>query len=271
MYWTSVICNSYKPWTIQELQPFMFSLQDKRELGKIVEKEINQQIDVFGEAPINDKVISNQKLMSVKKSQDPLFWTLFLAKYGETEYKRALKNPNSEMKEKKIVAEHFHKLGSGKINSDLSIRVSKKGCNKIVEDIITQPKLLLSSIHAFCHYYSFNIYIVDMKKKIYLQFLLDRHEHFENVILYRKQDKNTPEYFVDIPSPPAETQLRTINTFKEDLLGLISFEKSLKSVSNYKLSELQQLYTKLGMTDAPKKKHELYEKIILHCVWEKGK
>jgi hypothetical protein len=269
MYWASVICNSYKPWTIQELQPFMISLQDKRELSKIVETK------TFDEAvPINDRsntAIPNPKLMSVKKSQDPLFWTLFLAKYGETEYKRALKNPKTEMKEKKIVADHFHKLGSGKISSDLSIRVSKKGCNKIVEDIITQPKLLLSSIHAFCHYYSFNIYIVDMKKRIYLQFLLDRHEQFENVILYRKQDKTTPEYFVDIPSPSAETQLRTINTFKEDLLGLISFEKSLKSVSNYKLSELQQLYTKLGMTDAPKKKHELYEKIIVHCVWEVGK
>ena len=264
MYWTSLICNSYKPWTIQNIQPFMISLEDKRSIRPTEKKEEAH------ESPETEppKLPSVSKPMSVKKSQDPLFWTLFLAKYGETEYIRASKNYNTEMKEKKIVADYFHKLGSGKVNLDLSIKVSKKGCNKIVEDIITQPKLLLSSLYAFCHYYRINIYIVDTKKKTYLQFLLDKHEQFDNVILYRKQDKRVPEYFVDIPAPDSETQVQTLTTLKENLLGLLSFEKSLKSVSNYKLSELQCIYVKLGLTEAPKKKHELYEKIIVHCVWE---
>ena len=270
MYWTSVICNSYKPWTIQSIQPFMISLHDKREI--CTKKEMNS-----GDLGLVPPIIESSKplqsrLMSVKKTQDPLFWTLFLAKYGETEYRRASKNVNTEMKEKKKVADHFYTLGSVKASSDLSMKVSKKGCNKIVEDILTQPKLLLSSVYAFCHYYSFNIYIVDMNKKTFLQFLMDKPEEFENVILYRKkQDKKVPEYFLDIPNPSAECQLKSLTNLKESLIGLISFEKSLKGISNYKLSELREIYTKLGMTDAPNKKDALYEKIVLHCVWENGK
>jgi len=277
MYWTSIICNSHKPWNLQLIQPFMISLFDKRSVvSKVVEEEKKEEtldlveITLPVKSDVQPRNVASRvsKRMSVQKTQDPLFWTLFLVKYGETEYKRASNILNTEMKEKKMVADHFYKLGSGKATSDLSIKVTKKGCNKMVEDIVTQPKLLLSSIYAFCHFYRFNIYIVDLNKKIYLEFLLDKHEQFENVILYRKQDKRIPEYFVDMPTPTLETQSLTLMNIKESFIGLISFEKSLKSVSNYKLSELHQIYTKLGMTDAPKKKHQLYEKIVVHCVWE---
>ena len=267
MYWTSIICNSHKPWTIQLIQPFMMTIHDKR-----TKNEESREVQVISTTvpqsslPIRRTPIS--KRMSVQKTQDPLFWTLFLAKYGETEYRRASKIINTEMKEKKIVAEYFHNLGSGKATSDLMLKVTKKGCNKIVEDITTQPKLLLSSIYAFCLYYRFNIYIIDLRKKTYLEFLLDKHEQFENVILYRTHDKKANEYFLDIPSPSKETQCITLTNIRESLIGLISFQKSLKSVSNYKLSELQHMFTKLGLTDAPKKKHELYEKIVVHCIWE---
>lgn len=275
MYWTSLICNSHTPWSIELIQPFMISLQDKREIC-VKKEEVVKLSSPIIEKPIpvpptpipisTPTPIPILKQMSVKKTQDPLFWTLFLVKYGESEYKRAFHMLNSEIKEKKRVAEHFHSLL--KATSDLSIKVTKKGYNRIVEDILTQPKLLLSSLYAFCHYYRFNIYIVDMKKKTYLEFLLDKHEQFESVILYRKEDKRIPEYLVDIPTPSAETQAQSLTNIRESLIGLISFEKSLKSVSNYKLSELQHMYSQLGMTDPPKKKHELYEKIVVHCVWE---
>lgn len=270
MYWTSIICNSHRPWSIQLIQPFMMTIRDKRDMDvKLAVPPPPLPPHPPLPTPTTDTTIERiKKQMSVKKTQDPLFWTLFLVKYGETEYKRAFHIQNSEMKEKKIVAEHFHKLGSGQATSDLSIKVTKKGCNRIVEDILTQPKLLLSSIYAFCYYYRFNIYIVDMKKKTYLQFILNKHEQFESVILFRKEDRRTPEYVVDIPTPSAETQTQSLTNIRESLVGLISFEKSLKSVSNYKLSELQQMYAQLGMSDAPKKKHELYEKILVHCVWE---
>jgi len=278
MYWTSLICNSHPPWSIQLIQPFMISLQDKRERKKedvvvlsssIIEKTIPVEPAILTTIPTIPTIpipTPIQKQMSVKKTQDPLFWTLFLVKYGESEYKRAFNMLNSEIKEKKRVAEHFYSLL--KATSDLSIKVTKKGCNRIVEDILTQPKLLLSSLYAFCHYYRFNIYIVDKKKKTYLEFLLDKHEQFESVILYRKEDKKIPEYLVDIPTPSAETQAQSLTNIRESLVGLISFEKSLKSVSNYKLCELQHMYSQLGMTDPPKKKHDLYEKIVVHCVWE---
>lgn len=279
MHWTSISLSI--PSVLQQIQPFMFSVLDRRVICKIGENEINQRVDDFrrgsrrepSTSPTPSTVRALPKLMSVKKTQDPLFWTLFLAKYGETEYRRAFKTLNTEMKEKNIVSDHFHKLGSEKINSDLSKKISKKGCNQIVEDIITQPKLLLSSVYAFCLYYNFNIYIVDTKKKIYLQFLLDKPEQFENVVLYRKHDKIIPEYFMDIPAPSAESQAQTLTKIRETLVGLISFEKSLKGVSTYNLREIYQIYSKLGLDPAvaPSKKNEMYEKIIIHCVWEIGK
>jgi hypothetical protein len=282
MYWTSAICNSHEPWDIANIQPYMISIDDKRVIAKVIQDQVLQDqvlpvhVLQIHDNPIiqvqeKEQVIKKGTLKTVRKCQDPLFWTLFLAKYGETEYIRASKNPNTEMKEKKIVAERFHELGSGKKTSELSIKMTKKGCNRTVEDIVTQPKLLLSSLSAFCHYYKINVYIVDNKKKTYIQFLLDKHEQYENVILYRRQDRNYTEYFVESPSPHSSTQDETITNLKNDFLCLISYDKSLKSVSFYKLSDLNRIYSQLGMTDPPKKKHELYEKIIVHCVWELGK
>jgi hypothetical protein len=278
MYWTSFICDSHVPWDFANIEPYMISVNDIRakkteSITVSVAIAVEAVTTVVSVEPVTTvepvEVFAPLRKQSVRKCQDPLFWTLFLAKYGETEYKRASKNPNTEMREKKIIAEHFHGLGSGKTVSDLSIKMSKTGCNRTVEDIMTQPKLLLSSLPAFCHYYQINIYIVDNKKKTYLQFLLDNHEKYDNVILYRKPDRKYTEYFVDMPIE--EEDNTTIADLKKNFLCLISFEKSLKSVSFYKLNELIQLYALLGMTDPPKKKHELYEKIAVHCVWEIGK
>lgn len=264
MYWTSLICDSHVPWDIAKIEPYMFTIDDKRIYKELVIEVKEQAIEVEKQViEVEKQVLAQAKRVSVKKCQDPLFWTLFLAKYGETEYLRASKNPNTEMREKKIVAEHFHGLGTGKTVSDLSIKMTKKGCNRTVEDIVTQPKLLLSSLSAFCHYYQINIYIIDNKKKTYLQFLLDDHARYENVILYKKTDRNYTEYFVEL-----NHQDETIADLKINFLCMISFEKSLKSVSFYKLNDLIQLYSLLGMTDPPKKKHELYEKIVVHCVWD---
>ena len=285
MYWTSVICDSHVPWDIANIEPYMITVNDRREICIIEKSKVDVEVDVKVEAEVKDDVDVGVKVeagekekvvevkkpfrkQSVRKCQDPLFWSLFLAKYGETEYLRALKNPKTEMREKKIIAEYYHSLGSGKTVSDISIKMSKAGCFRIVEDIVTQPKLLLSSLSAFCHYYQINIYIVDNKKKTYLQFLLDNHEQYENVILYRKPDRKYTEYFVE---KEETTEEKTLTDLRKNFLCLISFEKSLKSVSSYKLNELIQLYSLLGMTDPPKKKHELYEKIVVHCVWEVGK
>jgi hypothetical protein len=98
MYWTYPIYKDTYAANIAELYPFMFSLEHR------VINEKDDIIVIQKEEPKKpnpspfDKCRS--RLSSVKRCQDPLFWSIYLAKFGKKEYDRVGLSGNEEMKEK---------------------------------------------------------------------------------------------------------------------------------------------------------------------------
>ena len=116
MYWTYPIYKDTYAVNIAELHPFMFSLEHKviNEDDVILEKEVQETKP--NPSPY-DKCRS--RLSSVKKCQDPLFWSIYLAKFGKKEYDRVGLNGNEEMKEKMAMSQAFHKMGAAHLSSNV--------------------------------------------------------------------------------------------------------------------------------------------------------
>jgi hypothetical protein len=242
------------------------------------------------EAPENIYKKLEKKTVYPSRVQDPLFWSIYIAKYGYQEYRRIGETNygNFEMQEKQKIAEYVHEMGSAKLSKNTNYKITKNLCVGIVSDLINSPKISMSCIIACCAYYKCNIYLVDIRKKIYLTFLCGDTEEdagetspetIENIVLYRnpmyipKNFKSNP-YFVD-----NSQEIYTLEEIKRQFICLEHYDKPFKSISNFKTKELEELASRLGDfteggggggdSSSKLKKNELYSKIVLHCVWDK--
>lgn len=283
MYWTSHICKTVPSWDLDSLKPFMYQTSSREDLTLYVEKEKPHEIQASSDTQMcvepkhnentssqeayvkkEDKSKKNEtELLFVKKCQDPLFWSLYLAQYGYGEYERVGKhNGNIEMDEKKKIANHFFSVGSKQLSELTQTKITKAGCGRIVEEILTLPKTALSCLPAYCVYYKCNIYLVDLKKNIYLRYTCSDSE--QTIVLYKNDAQKWPQYYID-----TEQKKYTLEYLSLHFICLVNHEKPLKSMSSYKTIELEAMASVLNINCETKmKKAELYEKIILHCVPE---
>jgi hypothetical protein len=273
MYWTQPFVG-IPPWNLDQLKPYMFNvaikdniLDNNPEYKDDIDtetKQIESQaiIEPVKECNVYDRLKSNT--ISVGKCVDSLFWSLFLAKYGYSEYKRiGLHNGKVENKEKQDIADHFLKEGAKSLSSILNHKLTKTGSIKIIENLLTLPKTPYSSLYAFAFYYEMNIYLVDVNKKIYIEFT-HQTKSVQNIILYKNPNKGQPTYFIDL-----NESVYSVNYIGIQYLRLVNETKPLMAASHYKVADLENLASILGIKiDGKIKKTELYEKIALHCVWE---
>jgi hypothetical protein len=201
------------------------------------------------------------RLAHVHKSQDPLFWALFLAKHGEREYERIGKNNgNVEMKENKEMADHFQKSGATKLNSLLKTKFTKSGCFALASELLTQPKMYWKHLYIVCAFYDCNIYLVDLDKNVYITYLRESPENYDTYVIYRNKGKGNP-YWID-----TSEQIMKLNDICNKYLWISSYEKPLKAASNYKVSEIQSMLGLVGLSyHAKMKKQEMYDALAIHC------
>ena len=263
MYWTSVICNSHIPWTVEHIETFMITANDKMiDNYELVVKDKEEKTEESSSTIDRHFTVKKDSLFTVKKCQDSLFWSLYVGKHGIKEYERVSRMNNVEIKEKEEIANYFFKLGAANISTKMPTKISKVSCGKIVEDILTQPKTNLFTLCAFNVFYNCNIYIVDIDKKTFIQHTVDNQDQYDNIILYRNTQQKNTTYNVDIAE-----QLYTLEHLKNNFLALVSHEKPLKAISNYKVCDLEPIALKIGMSSTGMKKSELYEKVVVHCAW----
>jgi hypothetical protein len=263
MYWTYPIST---PVTIHDLDAYMFCTDHKIKINQIPVEEKEPAIDKTDipettrkEPTPLDKCRS--RLAKVGKCQDPLFWSIYLAKFGKKEYDRVGLNGNEEMKEKMAMSDTFHKMGAAKLSKEiLQKKITICGCSEMASNILTEKKLSWDSLYVVSACYDCNIYIVDLQKHTYFTYLRENPDKYDTYVLYRTRERG-PEYYID-----TSEQLFKLDYIRDNYVWIMGYEKPFKAAGNYKVQELEHIALILGIADDTKlKKNELYAKIALHC------
>jgi hypothetical protein len=208
------------------------------------------------EIPIQTRL--EKECLFAKNVQDGLFWAMYIANYGYNEYNRNKYNYGKvEVQEKEKIAEYLHN-NKNKTN----YKLTRGFCCEIESDLITKPKMPFSGLIGMCAMYSCNIAVVDLNKKIYYLFLSSQEEDLtKTYILYKNPLPNkSNEYFVDI-----DHKIYYWTELKDRFFKIENYQKPMKSITNYKKTELEYIVEKLNINrDGKEDKHQLYEKIIIY-------
>lgn len=261
MYWTHPLYKSDFHCNVDDLSEYMFCIDDKIQYENNVVQDnpiITKEVIEKKEESLMDKC--RLRLMCVRKCQDPLFWSIYLAKHGKNEYNRVGLDGNEEMKEKNAMSQFFYKMGATQLNTILQTKITKCGCSNMASNIVSEPKLSWISLYIVCAFYNCNLYIVDLKKKTYFTYLRQNPEQYDTFVLYRNRESG-PHYYID-----TSEQLFTLDHIHNHFVWIMSYEKPFKAASNYKLQEVEHFATMLGIECEPKtKKADLFAKVALHC------
>lgn len=207
-----------------------------------------------------------------KGAFDTLFWSMYLVHYGNAEYFRVgVNNGKEEMKEKNKIVDYFRTHSSTYFNAFSNYKITKTFIDELSTDLLTCGKMKWSGLVAMSLFYQCNIYIVDYTRNIYLPFITGNATH--TYVLYQNphyiaKHRNGIQYFVD-----PNTQVLSIEALDNTMIQLVNYNKPLRGVSTYKMSDLEEMAEKVGVElddDDGKllRKQELYNKILVKTVWE---
>ena len=257
----------YTPVPIHDLDAYMFSTEHKI----INTPDVIIKPDIMTSSSSSSVILRQEqspmekcrsRLAKVGKCQDPLFWSIYLAKFGKKEYDRVGLNGNEEMKEKMAMSEKFHKMGAAKLSKEiLQKKITIGGCSEMASNILTEKKLSWDSLYIVSACYDCNLYIVDLKKHTYFTYLRENPDKYDTYVLYRTRE-NGPEYYID-----TSEQVFKLDFIRDNYVWIMSYEKPFKAAGNYKVQELEQMALILGLVSESGKikKNDLYAKIALHC------
>jgi hypothetical protein len=256
------------------LEPYVFSLdtfhESSREIPILQEKKLIE----IKEKPIEIEKKTNS-LFHVKNVQDELFWLVFVAIYGETEYYRNKYNYGKvEIQEKQKIAEKILDPVFGKKMKWKWTKIQKI---EMISDLTNRPQMPIAILNALAVYYECTFILVDRRKKVYLNYSstslvseekgMDEDAREKTYIIYVNaktgSGKEKKEYTLDM-----QPSLDTLQKIQEEYFALEHYERPLKAISNYKKIELDAIATKIGVTspslDGGTSKNEVYDRLRLH-------
>jgi len=276
-FWTFAVDDT-KEILFSSFEPFMCSLERKEELLSAVEiHEKEKESEVEGTIEETKEIAETKETDETKEiaetkdrlykqtfyakgCQDSLFWSLYIAKYGYNEFLRVGSNNGKlELKEKQAAVDCIHSIGAVKMSELFQHKLTKVFVNELISELLTKPKMSYSGVYAICAYYQCQVCIVDLEKNTYLHFA---NSFPDSYILYKNPQKKQ-SYFVDIGH-----QIMSLENIQKTMYCLVHYDKPLKSISNYTVSQLEDLAEQVGVTVLPKmKKQVLFEALALHCVF----
>jgi hypothetical protein len=264
------------------LEPYMYNKSDIPNIQPI-SKEIPKSII---SSEILKKEINNIK--PPKEISDPsFFWCLYINHFGYDEFLKIGKKYKNIELEERVKMIDFIKQKPHKIK-DSNIKITKIKTQEILSDLMSGQVISIFSYPIICLYYNISVYIVI--NKTYLYFGVSDSES-KNVILHFKPSlhlctSKTPTLSADLTGKgnsyhalekcegvkrgksgifviESDVTDEKINKIKEELVCLESHDKPFKSISNYKVDDLENIAKKLGIFDITKKtkKDELFNLI----------
>lgn len=201
--------------------------------NKIFEKNIKERITTFS-----------------PKQKDSLFWCFYILKYGEQKYEM-LENINIVL-EKRLKIEYIEK-----IRKEKQIVKSHKFATltHLENQLANEEKIDLPTFFTLCVIENINILYVC--KKTYFELLMND----DKIHIIHRLDNYSKYGYEGIDKSKIEL-------YRSTLFKLESVDKPIKSISSYKVSELVEFCTKLGIeiyvkdTTKSKSKKDLYESLI---------
>ena len=195
------------------------------------------------------EALSKKPSIFIPREKDTLFWCFYLMKHGDAKYEM-LEHKNI-LTEKNLKIEYVEKIRKEK----QTVKTYKFATLTHIENnLANENQLDVKTFLTLCAVENLNVLFV--KNKTYYELLMNDTNELHTVHLLQNY-----KYGHEI-NPTAAEQIKTT------LYKLDNIDKSIKSMSGYKLSELVEICEKLAIetvnkdTNKSKNKKELYEAII---------
>jgi hypothetical protein len=223
--------------------------------------------------PVKPECVKNKNNIWFPSNNDSLFWSMYIGVNELKEYNLIKKGyDNIEMNEKQKILNYIkeHPIELKGVN----YKISNNAIKEIMSELMINKNTSFLALYAISCYYKKNVYIV--KDKSYLYFSYNKHNGEDNDKDNDKDndnDKNNTITLQDILILHMKSKDRfgiqlepvkqeDIDKIKNEYICLESFEKPMRGVSSYKVSELDSMSKKLDIENSSyMKKTELYEKI----------
>lgn len=214
-------------------------------------------MEVMKETAKEPVVIDEKELIS-PRHQDTLFWCLFIIHFGYKEYLQVDRNYGvKELEEKQKIYE-FIKNNPSKAK-ETNYKITNVAIQEMLSELMTpQKQTSMLSLIGLIAYYHVNLLIINEETKCMLEFWTNAEMKMDNLtyILFKSNDGKYKLQFENIG------EYKVIE-LRNKYMVLEHYSKYMKSVSGYKVEELEAMSQKLNIFDETKKykKSELYENI----------
>jgi hypothetical protein len=262
---------------VLKLRPFMFTKENKEtiinnsefEAKKMELEEQNKStlnIEDIDNLPnmelmkekVKEEVVIDEKELISPRHQDTLFWCLFIIEFGYKEYLQVDRNYGvKELEEKQKIYE-FIKNNPTKAK-ETNYKITNVAIQEMLSELMTpQKQTSMLSLIGLIAYYHVNLLIINEETKCMLEFWTNAEMKMDNLtyILYKSSDGKYKLQFENIGE-------YKVAELRNKYMVLEHYSKYMKSVSGYKVEELEEMARKLNIFDETKKykKIELYENI----------
>ena len=269
------IFNTSAKWNsitdIQQLEQFMFL--EKPIATNIITNELSKEkVLVEIPQPINEKqIIENVKDIATilipkqshyyPKKPDSLFWCMYIAIYGYKEYNQiSHRYSNVEIEEKHKMMELMKKTPNTMKTTNR--KITKVLAQEIMSDFMTNKRITMDMLLIYAIYHNKKIVLINVDEnklpnKYYIIF--SSQNYSETIVIYKKNN------YYGLEMNYNEEILQDILT---NLFCVEQIDKPLKTISNYKIDDLEKIAYKLNVdyTSKKLKKNELYNAILLELV-----
>jgi len=257
--------NNHQIYNVVEcLQDYMFTTANLARYNKDVyvsaslNKKVQPNEDAFITSSHNthNKVIKTQdiKIQDIKTlvintniykpmKKDSLFWCFYILKYGFSKYEM-------EIGSQYFLVEKTEKYANidllrTKENKDL-LKINKiKPFSDLEDDLANKERISIKTFFALCVIEKMNILLVD-NRKIYKS--INNDSPIINVI---HRNSKTYEHHIEL-----NVNDDVIAEFKEKYYNVSGFDNALKSMSAYKVDELQDICKQLNINILEKEKEK---------------
>lgn len=184
---------------------------------------------------------------------DTLFWSLFIAVHGESEFLQiGSKYANREWEEKNLIRQELAK--NPKSVQTTNHKVSLKNVQEMMSEYMTGLCVTsLLGLVGFSVYYKIPIHLVDPVKKTHLSFLPMNTDKEACFLILRERR-------YELSSEPIPL---------DDSFSLESYTRPLRAISTYKRPELEEIRRRFNIDvsgDLPK--DALFRALSEHLVWK---